>query len=41
VDHHVEEEEKERFLECRDSNMDLKTLGEQLQASKAEPAPPA
>lgn len=36
VDHHVEEEEKELFPECRSSDMDLKALGEQLAARKAE-----
>lgn len=30
VKHHVEEEEKEIFPECRASDMDLKALGEQL-----------
>ena len=41
VDHHVEEEEKELFPECRDSDMDLKALGEQLRARKAELSPAA
>jgi hemerythrin superfamily protein len=36
VDHHVQEEEKELFPECRDSDMDLKALGEQLKARKEE-----
>ncbi|WP_206240106.1 hemerythrin domain-containing protein [Novosphingobium terrae] len=36
INHHVEEEEKELFPECRDSKMDLKALGEQLAARKAE-----
>ncbi|MCE7798172.1 hemerythrin domain-containing protein [Sphingobium sufflavum] len=36
VNHHVEEEEKEMFPECRDSDLDLKALGEQLAARKAE-----
>lgn len=36
VDHHVQEEEKELFPECRDSEMDLKALGEQLRIRKAE-----
>jgi hypothetical protein len=36
VDHHVQEEEKELFPECRASDMDLKALGEQLAARKAE-----
>ena len=36
IDHHVEEEEKEMFPECRSSDMDLKALGEQLAARKAE-----
>jgi hypothetical protein len=34
VNHHVEEEESEMFLECRDSNMDLKALGEQYTKAK-------
>lgn len=41
IDHHVQEEEKELFPECRDSGMDLKALGEQLRARKAELAPTA
>lgn len=36
IDHHVEEEETEMFPESRDSDLDLKTLGEQLAARKAE-----
>lgn len=36
INHHVEEEESELFPECRDSKMDLKALGEQLAARKAE-----
>lgn len=36
IKHHVEEEEKEMFPECRDAGMDLKGLGEQLAARKAE-----
>lgn len=36
VDHHVQEEEKELFPECRDSDMDLKALGEQMKARKEE-----
>lgn len=36
IDHHVEEEEKELFPECRASDMDLKALGQQLAARKAE-----
>lgn len=36
IDHHVQEEEKELFPECRDSEMDLKALGEQLKARKEE-----
>jgi len=36
INHHVEEEEKELFPECRDSKMDLKALGEQLAARKAD-----
>jgi hemerythrin superfamily protein len=39
VDHHVQEEEKELFPECRDSDMDLKGLGEQLKARKSELTP--
>jgi hemerythrin superfamily protein len=34
INHHVEEEESELFAECRDSDMDLKALGEQFQAAK-------
>jgi hypothetical protein len=36
VDHHVQEEEKELFPECRDSDMDLKALGEQMRQRKDE-----
>ncbi len=36
INHHVEEEEGELFPECRSSKMDLKALGEQLAARKAE-----
>ncbi len=36
IAHHVEEEETEMFPECRDAGMDLKGLGEQLAARKAE-----
>lgn len=36
ITHHVEEEESELFPECRDSDMDLKALGEQLAARKSE-----
>jgi hemerythrin superfamily protein len=36
IDHHVQEEEKELFPECRDSDMDLKAIGEQLKARKEE-----
>jgi hemerythrin superfamily protein len=36
INHHVEEEEGELFPECRSSGMDLKALGEQLAARKAE-----
>jgi len=39
VDHHVQEEENEIFPECKDSDMDLKALGEQLRARKEELAP--
>jgi hemerythrin superfamily protein len=35
IEHHVEEEETEYFPECRKSEMDLKTLGEQMKARKA------
>ena len=34
VNHHVEEEENELFAECRDSDLDLKGLGEQFLAAK-------
>lgn len=36
IDHHVQEEETEMFPESRDSDLDLKTLGEALAARKAE-----
>ncbi|NIJ36302.1 hypothetical protein FHR22_000951 [Sphingopyxis panaciterrae] len=36
IDHHVEEEEEEMFPEARDSDLDLKALGVQLAARKAE-----
>lgn len=36
IEHHVEEEETEYFPECRKSEMDLKAVGEQMQARKAE-----
>lgn len=36
IDHHVQEEENELFPECRDSDMDLKALGEQLKVRKDE-----
>ena len=36
IQHHVDEEEKELFPECRASDMDLKALGEQLRARKQE-----
>jgi hemerythrin superfamily protein len=36
VRHHVEEEEKEMFPEARKADLDLKMLGEQLTARKAE-----
>lgn len=36
IAHHLEEEETEFFPECRKSEMDLKTVGEQLKARKAE-----
>jgi hemerythrin superfamily protein len=36
VGHHIEEEEGELFAECRDSDMDLKELGEALTQRKAE-----
>lgn len=36
VAHHVEEEEKEMFPECRASDMDLKALGEQMARRKEE-----
>lgn len=36
IEHHVEEEEKEYFPECRKSDMDLKAVGEQLKARKEE-----
>jgi hemerythrin superfamily protein len=36
INHHVEEEEGELFPECRSSSMDLKGLGTQMAARKAE-----
>jgi hemerythrin superfamily protein len=36
INHHVGEEEGELFVECRDSSMDLKALGQSLAARKAE-----
>ena len=36
IAHHVEEEEKELFPECRSSPMDLKELGRKLAERKAE-----
>jgi len=36
IDHHVEEEENEMFPESRESDLDLKALGAQLAARKAE-----
>jgi len=36
IAHHVEEEEKELFPECRSSSMDLKELGHKLAERKAE-----
>ncbi|HEX6604628.1 MAG TPA: hemerythrin domain-containing protein, partial [Sphingomicrobium sp.] len=39
IEHHVEEEEKPKtgvFAQARDSDMDLKALGEQLAARKRE-----
>lgn len=36
INHHVEAEETELFPECHDSKMNLKTLGEQMAARKAE-----
>lgn len=36
IDHHVQEEEEEMFPEARDSDLDLKALGVQLAARKAE-----
>lgn len=36
VAHHVEEEEKELFPECRASEMDLKALGQKMAERKAE-----
>ena len=36
VDHHVQEEEKELFPECRDSDLDLKELGVKMKARKEE-----
>ncbi|MCW2404828.1 hemerythrin superfamily protein [Sphingobium sp. B1D7B] len=36
VEHHVEEEEQEMFAESRESELDLKALGAELAARKAE-----
>lgn len=36
VKHHVQEEETQLFPECRESDMDLKSLGEALADRKAE-----
>ena len=36
IEHHVEEEETEYFPEVRKTEMDLKTVGEQLEARKQE-----
>lgn len=36
INHHVEEEERELFPESRDSDLDLKSLGAQLEARKNE-----
>ncbi len=36
IEHHVEEEETEYFPKVRKSDMDLKAIGEQMQARKAE-----
>jgi len=36
IEHHVEEEEQEYFPECRRSEMDLKAIGEEMDARKQE-----
>lgn len=36
IEHHVEEEETEYFVEVRRSGMDLKAVGEEMKARKAE-----
>jgi hypothetical protein len=36
INHHVEEEETEFFPKCRRSDMDLKAIGDKLEARKAE-----
>ena len=36
IEHHVEEEEGEYFPECRKSEMDLKTIGKEMDARKEE-----
>jgi len=41
IEHHVEEEETEYFPEVRRSEMDLKAVGEQMKARKAELKPKA
>ena len=39
IEHHVEEEETEYFPEVRRSDMDLKAIGEEMKARKAELSP--
>jgi len=41
IEHHVEEEETEYFPEVRRSEMDLKAVGEEMKARKAELSPKA
>ena len=36
VEHHVQEEEGELFPQCREAEMDLAALGEELAARKSE-----
>ena len=36
IEHHVEEEEKEYFPQLQKTEMDLKAIGEQLKARKAD-----